>query len=509
MSPTPTAAPASTNDFIGAEISRLGKSKPSLKALFSLVEFSGTPVMITRLSDGEVLYANTAMEELAQTTRTELIGRMAPSLYQREEDRAPLVEKLYAEGRVRNYRIDVRGVQGREFTVLCNAEIVDYLGEQAILNTYLDVTEVQRELLRQQQFHLLTASFLGVGYGTYHLETGTMTVDASVQELLELGPEESFSLPCFLKRIPEANREFVTQRVEQAFEQLKSGTRTQEEYLLHLPSGQQRIVRISSLPFQDSEKWVVHFFQDITERELLRRKSRQQERLSSLGQLTAEIVHDLRSPLASIALNTEALYRLARQASPAKAQWLYENSMQSVQRASDLMNRTLEQTRQGEVKVAVKLSQEVKRVLESLQTFLLKRRISVSTQLVGMTEETEPELEVNPLLLQQCLQNLITNAVQATVPVINTGIPPAQVPIELLLSPHKGFMKLEVLDCGVGIPKADLPHIFDEFFTTQEGGNGIGLALSRRIAEEHGGHLDALNRSDRTGARLVLQLPLA
>ena len=500
--------PKASGDFVGSEIARLGKKRPSLKTLFSLIEFSGTPVMVTRLHDGQVLYANEAMGELAQTTSAELVGQLAPNLYQRAEDRQQLLEKLEAEGRFRNYRIDVRGLQGREFTVLCNAERIDLFGEEAILNTYVDISEVQRELFRQQQFHLLAASFLGIGYGVYDVQSGQMTIDESVREMLELGAEEVFSVEHFLERMPEANREFASRRIEQTLERLMSGKFAREQYLLHLPSGTQRIIRISSLPVEDTEPWIVHFFQDITDREFTRRKARQKDRLASLGQFTAEIVHDLRSPLATLSLNTEALYRLARQASPTKAQWLYENSQQSVQRAAKLLNRTLEQTRQGENMASVKLSAEVDRVLEFLQTFLMKRHIPIQRHLENITEAEEPELQVNPVLLQQCLQNLITNAVQATIPVINSGTAPEKAPIDLVLTLKKGFMKLEVLDCGVGIEEQDLPHIFDEFYTTRSDGNGIGLPLSRRIAEEHGGYLEALNRADRTGARLVLQLPI-
>jgi signal transduction histidine kinase len=108
------------------------------------------------------------------------------------------------------------------------------------------------------------------------------------------------------------------------------------------------------------------------------------------------------------------------------------------------------------------------------------------------------QVEADPDQLEQLLINIVRNAVDAT---LETG---GQVSIGW--KPDDGFLEVAVEDEGPGLP--DTSNLFVPFFTTKPQGSGIGLALSRQIAEAHGGTLTLENRTGIRGCRATLRLPL-
>jgi two-component system nitrogen regulation sensor histidine kinase NtrY len=101
--------------------------------------------------------------------------------------------------------------------------------------------------------------------------------------------------------------------------------------------------------------------------------------------------------------------------------------------------------------------------------------------------------------LDQMLINIVRNAAEAAIEAAG------RVTIEW--RPLTGQVEIVVADEGPGV--ADSGNLFVPFFTTRPGGSGIGLVLSRQIAEAHRGHLELRNRSDRTGCQAIVRLPLS
>ena len=134
---------------------------------------------------------------------------------------------------------------------------------------------------------------------------------------------------------------------------------------------------------------------------------------------------------------------------------------------------------------------------------LVRRAASLERRLpVAVLEGPRMEIEVDADQVEQLLINLIRNAVDATLDVSREN--PGTVAVSWRLGPYT--LEISVLDEGPGLLNSD--NLFVPFFTTKHGGSGIGLILSRQIAEAHGGTLQLANRKDRTGAEATLSIPL-
>jgi len=131
---------------------------------------------------------------------------------------------------------------------------------------------------------------------------------------------------------------------------------------------------------------------------------------------------------------------------------------------------------------------------------LVRRIVSVETRMVVETAPgREVEIQADADQLEQVLINLVRNAVDATLE--TAGV------VRVSWTRQGNLVHILVEDEGTGLP-GDTGNLFVPFYTTKPGGSGIGLALSRQIAEGHGGTLALENRSDGSGARARLTLPV-
>ena len=235
---------------------------------------------------------------------------------------------------------------------------------------------------------------------------------------------------------------------------------------------------------------------DVTEAHLRAQQATREERLQAMGLMAAELAHEIRNPLGSLALFAGMLVE-DLQTQPAQLE-LAQRLQDSVQRLNLLVTNTLTFSR----------DLSPKPVPLHLQAFWEEaRRFASLPERVLWENRVPPEAcwSADPDLLRQVATNLLQNAVKAM-----EDSPEPRLVLQGRLETVDGarHWRLVLEDCGCGIPAEDLPRIFDPFYTTFGGGTGLGLAVSHRILVAHGGLLYLESRVDQ-GTKVHLRMPAA
>ena len=217
------------------------------------------------------------------------------------------------------------------------------------------------------------------------------------------------------------------------------------------------------------------------------------EQMMALGQVAAGVAHELRNPLTSIkGLIQVNLRELSVRGLPADD---FEVIEHEIRRMEKTLQTFLDFARPPEPDRRLQgFAASVDRVMALVGGRARKQQVALRF----LEPETPVLVEVDGDHIQQLLLNLILNALEAM---------PQGGNIEIELRPPRdGFVELYVRDNGPGIPLHVVPKLFETFVSSKETGIGLGLPLSRRIAEDHGGTLTAYNLPE-AGACFLLRLP--
>lgn len=231
------------------------------------------------------------------------------------------------------------------------------------------------------------------------------------------------------------------------------------------------------------------------------RRLRHAERLAAVGKMASHIAHEVRNPLSSVGLNAEMI---ADEASSLPASESRDEIVALSRRVGEEVDRLTGITRQylelGRLPSPEPVSTPIGDLLERVVEFLgpdLEER-SVALELVADGEG--PVVSVDPDQMKQVIINLVRNAGQAMDESEDRRI-------EIRVVESTGSVRISVKDSGHGMDAADTERIFEPFYSTREGGTGLGLSLTRHVVDEHGGRIECFSERGR-GTTFVITLPL-
>jgi signal transduction histidine kinase len=196
---------------------------------------------------------------------------------------------------------------------------------------------------------------------------------------------------------------------------------------------------------------------------------RRSERLGAMGQMAAGIAHEIRNPLSSMKMTVQMLREDAKAAKDAEA---FDLILREIERL-ELTAAELTGASQPLRKEPVKLDSIVDDVLE-----LMRRRLEHLGVRVEKAYAPVPEILVDVARFKRCVMNLVLNGAQAM---------PSGGPLRVAVAVRGGRVRFAVTDAGSGVPAGVGARVFEPFVTTKQDGVGLGLALTKRIVEDHGG----------------------
>ena len=377
--------------------------------------------------------------------------------------------------------------------------------------------EQAEEKLRRSEAHLHDAQRLGhMGSWASNDASGAFFASRELLRIVGRDPDEK-------KTTREMLREHIHPDDLAPLQELTSKARTERtgyefDFRIVLPDGSIRHCHNVAHPVFDDSGALVEYVGttlDVTERKRAdEERERAEERLrqaqadlarvsrvTTMGELTASLAHEVNQPIAAAVTNASACVRWLAGEVPdlEEARAAARRSVKDGERAAEIISRIRRLFKKGAPqRELVDVNEVIREMIALLRSDATRHSVSVGTELSANL----PQIMGDRVQLQQVLMNLIVNSIDAMKDVDGAR--------ELVVKSQRAENEqvlVSVSDTGVGLPPQQADRIFNAFFTTKPDGTGMGLSISRSIVESHGGRLWAAGNSPR-GASVCLTLPI-
>jgi len=349
------------------------------------------------------------------------------------------------------------------------------------------VAERTAELQRSEAYLAEAQRLSHTGSFGWDVSSGKLYWSAETFRIFEYDRANQPTVRLVLQRTHPDDRDRVQQTIDRAAQERKD---LEFEHRLLMPDGSVRYVNAIGHPVPGPSGDLVEFVgtvMDVTERrraEEERQALAHANRVTTVGQLTASIAHEVNQPIAAVVTNAHAALRwLNMQPSdPEEVRQALDRIVKAGRRAGDVISRMRALVRKAPPRNDPLDINEVIREVIALTRSELDR---TGTELQTRLADGLPLVPGDRIQLQQVMVNLILNAVEAM-----SGSDEGS--RELLISTEEdgaNGVRIAVRDWGPGLKPESLDRLFDAFYTTKPDGMGMGLSICRSIIEAHGGRV--------------------
>jgi PAS domain S-box-containing protein len=376
-------------------------------------------------------------------------------------------------------------------------------------STDIEDRKQMENALRQSEAYLAQAQRLSLtGTFGWRIATGENTWSAETFRIFGYDEASFATVDMVLARTHPEDRAAVQQSIDRA-----SIDRNDYDhaYRLMMPDGSVKFVHAVARAARDASGGIefVGAVTDVTATKRAEEKLHKAQmelahvtRVTTLGELTASIAHEVNQPLAAVIANAEACLRWLDRETPnlnaarRSVEWVVSDA----NRASEVMRRVRALVNTAGIeKLPLDVNDVIRETIELMRLELISHRVSLQMRLA----EALPLILGDRVQLQQVIINLVMNGIEAMESVTAR-------PRELVIRSGQDERRqvfVAVTDCGIGISAENVDRLFDAFFTTKRTGMGMGLSICRSIVEAHGGRLSA-SGNEGTGAAFQFALPL-
>ena len=516
------------------ELAQLALSKSEQRWATTLASI-GDAVIATDTSD-KITFMNTVAEQLTECTLNEARGKPAQEIFRVineftrrnvEDPVARVIEKGMIDG-LTNHTILVRK-NGTEVAIdHSGAPIRDKDGKTTgVVLVFRDITErkkLEKEAHRllgavQQERDKISSLLNSINDEVWFADTEkryTLANPSAIKEFKLDSSAQSINVENLVANLEVYRPDGSPRPVEEAppLRALKGEIVKNQEEIIRTPaSGELRYRQVSSAPVRDSEGNIigsVSVVRDITELKQLQNRLQEHagdleklveertkqlkdsERLAAIGQTAGMVGHDIRNPLQAISGD---LYLIREELRSMPKSEAMEESVEAIEENTAYIN-----------KIVSDLQDYTRPLTPNIVEVNIKDLINSTLIVANIPENIKTEvtiqenlsLKVDPIYLRRALTNLTTNAVQA---MPNGG----KLTIKALSNKDRTI--ISVKDTGVGIPEEAKPNLFKPLFTTKSKGQGLGLAVVKRLTEALGCTV-TFESQEGKGAKFIIELPL-
>ncbi|HEY3132909.1 MAG TPA: ATP-binding protein [Acidobacteriota bacterium] len=274
------------------------------------------------------------------------------------------------------------------------------------------------------------------------------------------------------------------EEAERVMQELRRGARVQNwETVLKRADGTSLHASISITLLKDEKGAAIGtlgIVRDISEVRQLQQQLRRSERLATIGELSSHIAHEIRNPLSAVKMNLQILSRMPELQGRAREHM--KIALQEIDHLDSILAEIVDFVR------PLRLNRQPARLATIMEEALLMAEDALQKADVRLIRDfgrDAADVPVDPLRVRQAFLNLLLNAVQAMEPASE---------LRIAIRESTACQVVEISDSGRGIPAERMQQIFEPFFTTRSDGTGLGLTITKRIVEGHGGTIDVESR---------------